>query len=363
MRWWAARFADGRSAATRRAQVRLDADALTIRDEVDRELASWPLADLALVDDASADPPVRLKRGDDGDERLTVAEAGFREALLDAAPHLRGGVRRRGFRRRAAMWVAGVGVFFVVAVFGVSRFAAIVASAIPIGWEESLGDRVLGQIVFLFTGEADGEAGFCDARAGRAALERLTARLAAGLDTRYRFKVVVVKSEHINALALPGGRIAMLSGLIEFADSPDEVAGVLAHEMAHVVERHVTQAMVRDMGYGFLLEIVTGGTGLTDVAAGAGTLMLKLSFSRNAEAAADTIGRSILHGAGLRSGGLAELIDRLPKPKSGLPDSLEFLSSHPPTGPRAAADRAGARDGQAAMTDVEWRALGSICAD
>ena len=111
----------------------------------------------------------------------------------------------------------------------------------------------------------------------------------------------VLKDRSVNAFAAPGGHVVVLSGLIDEAKSGDEVAGVLAHEIAHVIHRHPMESLVRAMGLAVLAEALSGD-GLGGTAA---MLLAVTAYSREAEAEADATAVALLEGSrGLRSVGL-----------------------------------------------------------
>ncbi|KAF0116557.1 MAG: peptidase M48 family protein [Rhodospirillaceae bacterium] len=126
----------------------------------------------------------------------------------------------------------------------------------------------------------DGE---CTETAGRTALETLMGRLAtaAGVEASV-LRLHILKSTAVNAFVLPGGHIVVMDGLIQAAEEPDDLAGVLAHEMAHIAHRHTVRQMVRHMGLGLIVDTATGGMG-----GEIGRLLLTLSYSRDDEREAD----------------------------------------------------------------------------
>src|SRR5690606_26348291 len=103
------------------------------------------------------------------------------------------------------------------------------------------------------------------------------------------FTVSVADDPQVNAFAAPGGRIVLLEGLLREAESPDEIAGVLAHEIGHVTERHPTAAALRLLGIQALLTGIFGDGSLASAAAGAGGLLVALSYSRDDERTADRL--------------------------------------------------------------------------
>lgn len=352
-----ARYADGRTARLYPVRVHLEPKGLAIVDEGGGRLAVWPYDQLEAAEAVAKGRPVRLRLADDAGARLTLEPDASLDALWRAAPHLTRGRRmdRRAWRRVGLM-AASVAAIVVVLVLGVPRLADALTGLVPVSWEEATGAAIRREVVDLFIG--DGEAGpICAAAEGRAALERLTERVAAPIDTEFRFRVTVANSKTVNAFAAPGGYIVILRGLIDFAETPDEVAAVLAHEMAHVVRRHPTRGIIRNAGYSLLFDALMGGSW----AGGAGEMLIASSYGREAEAEADALGAEFLRAAGLRNDGNIAFFERLKKKHGDMPRALALLSSHPLTDDRIAALRALKSDGDPALSQSDWQALRRIC--
>ncbi|TRW14305.1 M48 family metallopeptidase [Glacieibacterium frigidum] len=208
----------------------------------------------------------------------------------------------------------------------------------------------------------------CNNAAGAAALDRLTARLRPAGGFVEPLQVSVLNTGAVNALAAPGGRIVIFRGLIDKARDPDEVAGVLAHELTHVQLRHPTKALLRQFGVSLLLQSMGG-----DVA-GYADLAVVLSSTRRAERAADAGAVRLLQGAGVSPAGLAAFFERMRdedrKPRSDVAERLaerigDYAATHPGADERAKLVAAAvAKQGavQPAMSDADWVALRSICA-
>jgi predicted Zn-dependent protease len=161
--------------------------------------------------------------------------------------------------------------------------------------------------------------------------------------------------------------VVFFKGLVEQAESADEVAGVLAHEIGHVVNRHPIEGLVRGLGISLIVESLIGdGADLLGLAADAGAMLIKNSYGREDEAAADAAALEILAAAGLRADGLARFFERLAALEGGTgrPGVAAYFSSHPQTAERqaTAAARAGA-GGRAALSPAQWQALQAICED
>jgi hypothetical protein len=141
---------------------------------------------------------------------------------------------------------------------------AWLAPLIPRSVEDKVGDALVGDFGHQF----------CDGAGGQAALDKMTAALSLRPEA---LNVRVVNVKMVNAAALPGGNIVIFRELITEADGPDEVAGVLGHEIAHVEERHVTEGMIRQLGFGMIVALFGGSTGANLDA------LLAAGYSRAAE--------------------------------------------------------------------------------
>jgi Zn-dependent protease with chaperone function len=301
----------------------------------------WPYRSVALRAEELRKGPVRLARGD---ARLTVGDPAFAKALHAATPHLRLAVRRTLIYGTAGT----LSLFAVIAGlwWGIPRLAARIVEHIPPAWETAIADEAENQ---PWWGQR------CTGSAGQAALDALTKRLTKGIESPYRLQVSVRDSGTVNAFALPGGHIVLLGGLLKDAESADEVAGVLAHELTHALKRHPMRALVANSGVALLFEItVGGGTG-----ASIGVLLTTLSYTRSMEAEADDGAVMLLRRAGISTDGFAAFFKRMEKHEHGLP---AYLSTHPPDAERIAAVEAQAVKGtKPALSDKEWHALKAIC--
>ena len=164
------------------------------------------------------------------------------------------------------------------------------------------------------------------------------------------------------SFALPGGWVVLFRGLIEEAEAPEEVAGVLAHEIGHVVHRHGTERIFKALGVQLLVQIVMGGVS-DGLMSSAGQVLLLLSYSREDEAEADAAALDLLAAAGMRNDGLAAFFRRLAEQESDLPEALRFLSTHPSLRARARDLARPQGPADPAMTPEDWQALRAICAE
>jgi hypothetical protein len=172
-------------------------------------------------------------------------------------------------------------------------------------------------------------------------VQRLGERLVATIPAEHSwpFQFHVIEQKEVNAFALPGGPMFVNVGTIRAADSEAQLAGVMAHEMAHVYMQHSAKQQKKSSLIGGLAGIAgaivgqLGGTwgalAQTGIQFGAGTLILK--YSRSDEAQADAVGAIIMWNAGYNPTALAEFFETLEKQGSNGP---QFLSDHPDPGNR-----------------------------
>jgi len=144
----------------------------------------------------------------------------------------------------------------------------------------------------------------------------------------------VVQDDAINAFAIPGGHVYVNTGLISNADNAAELAGVMAHEISHVLARHSTEQLSRQYGLNVIAAAVLGQNAgqLTQMAAQivAGGALAR--FSRDAEREADNIGIQAMAAAGFNPIGMATMFEELLDHRQGQPGRVEqFFSTHPLT--------------------------------
>lgn len=346
-----ARFYDGRSARSQAAQVSLEGEA--IRIVADGTDVLWRLADLTVEVEADQ---ARISCRRDRDARLVVPDAQWRGLAGDRLDGLKHTRRRREWWLVGGLTAMAAGVVLFVTV-GVPALSGPIARATPVDMEVRMGRNFDAQIGTLFPA--------CRNAEGQAELAALGDRIAAHADTPFDIRVRAVNAPMVNAFALPGGPVLITDDLIREAETPDELAAVIAHEISHVEQRHVMQAVWRDFGIGMLLDlIVGGGTGAGQQAVILAGQASSLSYDRAAEREADARGQALLHAGGFSSKGMAPFFERLGRREGAgeLTEATEFLNTHPDSGRRARAARTAERPGAAALTADQWRTVKGTCA-
>jgi len=242
---------------------------------------------------------------------------------------------------------AGLAVSLIVLAGG-AYLPQLLAPLVPRAWERNYGNALVGD----FGGK------YCAGPGGQQALNALAARLRPGARD---FDVRVVDIPIVNAAALPGGHIVIFRELLAEADGPDEVAGVLGHEIAHVEHRDVTEAMIRELGFGLVIASLGGTTG------GNANAMLATRYGRDAESDADRAAIATLAAAGISPRPTAGFFARLAKQEKKLGrlgDALGYISTHPTSAGRQARFHNAARPRASyapALSEEQWNALVDIC--
>jgi len=141
----------------------------------------------------------------------------------------------------------------------------------------------------------------------------------------------VMASPDVNAFALPGGQIVVCAGLIARAERPEVVAGVLAHELAHVTQRHAIRSMIANLGVAFGIRVLVGQIDFIPGYAESGAILAAMrGMSREDELDADSVGFRTLVAAGVDPGALAEVFRSLAQiPGTEMPGMLSWMSTHP----------------------------------
>jgi Zn-dependent protease with chaperone function len=362
---WEGSYLDGQTAARHRVAVRLSQGGLQLRTP-DGVTHWWAYTGLRCSEGFHAGEPVRLERGGEFPEILQVSDPAFLTTLQQLAPEI---VSTRTDPTRRWKWtrvvlVSSVGVILAGAVlffWVIPGLAAFLAPRVPVSWEEGLGDAVLQELA--------PEPRRCDSAAGAAGLETLVRTLTATLPERiYTFRVFVTNDGAVNAFAAPGGAIVVYRGLLERAESPEALAGVLAHEIQHVVRRHTTRILLEQASTGLILAALTGdaGDGMRFGLEGARVLSL-MRYSREHEAEADAGGLQMLLEAGIDPAGMIAFFELLKKEEGErMPGFLSYLSTHPETGRRIERIRASAGDARGRFVTLlderAWREVRNICA-
>ena len=317
-------------------------------------------SDLVLTDEAgsTAVPLDDLRHGEMLREEIVLRRASlpdFRLRLPKALPaEFCAALPERAEYGR---WVDRLGLGKAVVAFGLVSAAAValfmtapewLGPRVPETWERQLGDTMVGNLGNRL----------CSTEFGEQALARLLDKVDPG---RPQVRVGVANVEMVNAVALPGGQVLIFDGLIQQAETPEELAGVLAHEVGHVRERHVMTSILRQFGLSVLLSGANIGIGDTIFG------VASLGYTRDAEREADAYARARMAESEISPLGAAGFFERMggdTDDADDLPGFAGWLASHPSSGERARAYRDSAVEGKTyppVLSEQDFGALKTMC--
>ena len=310
-----ASYLDGQSAARQSAIVFPLQDGLEITTDSGLILW-WPYDEIHQAKDFDSNGQIRLERGQFIQEILLVPGDSFFTALREINPQMvkrfnRGASRRRTFIFALLAAVAVIGITKILYFWGIPSMASLVASCVPVFWEEQLGQGVVENL-------APQEKQCLDPvrlQKIQALIPPLTANLP---EKQYNFRIYVLNDPMVNAFAAPGGHIVVCRGLLEKTQNAEELAGVLAHELQHILHRHATRKILQEASLGLLLTALTGGMGGAIMVGLEGARTLgTLHYSRQNEEEADAEAVQMLLAAGIDPSGMITFFSELPPSKLG----------------------------------------------
>jgi predicted Zn-dependent protease len=354
----AGQFFDGETAVGHHVDAILDGKRLTIEGRTLKTPHIWKLESLRAAEPVEADRALRLRSEEQPDARLILSDTRMIEALLGAAPRIARPLPKGAVLRFAAVTAAGLLLVAAIGYALLSMLPPAVALVMPEEWRQRLGRQTEEALLGRFSE--------CNSREGLASIAAIGNRLYAGrAEEAPDFTVSVYRLPVINAFALPGGRIVLSGKLIEAAKSPEEVAGVLAHELGHVKNRDPEVAVVRLTGLQVLISLATGSDGGTVLSNLAGLAAL-LRYTRSAEVKADAYALDLLNQERIDPLGLKRffesirVLEEARRPRIGPLGGI--IATHPATEERIARIKP-LENGPPlpVMSDSQWQALKRIC--
>lgn len=229
----------------------------------------------------------------------------------------------------------------------------------PISWEEKTGKAVADEAISTHHA--------CVEPKRKMFIDELVSNLTTALPSNpYTFRVSVVDSPVVNAFAAPGGYVVIYKGLLKYTKSPEELAGVLAHEIEHVIHRHVTRILLQQASLGVVLGALTGDlNGAMAVGAQAARFLGGLAYSRVAEEEADREAIKLLTTAKIDPRGLVSFFERLQGGSHVEAGLSMYLSTHPSLEDRIRAlsvsDTGIPDTTHQLISPVEWGEMADMC--
>ncbi|MNS12826.1 TPR repeat-containing protein YfgC precursor [compost metagenome] len=283
---WTGQLYDGVTSRPSRVHLEPKPDGLMWRLD-EGENATWPYAEVRVLQGRWPGQPVRLQHGR---QAIVVADARILAAMATAAPGagFQPALGRGALAGRAAASLLGVGILVAGFVqWGNPAMASLLAPHVPVAWEEKLGQLVVDRMAPVEKR--------CTTTARVEQVEQVLKSLLAAEPSPFNYKVIILESDEVNAFAAPGGYIVIHEALLNRTRSAEELAGVLAHEVQHIHQRHVTRHMLEAFGAQAVATVVMGDTGLGTMA----LLLGVLHYGQALETEADREGMRLMQAAKL----------------------------------------------------------------
>lgn len=354
-------YFDGRSAKARIVSVIEDGLMLSFQGE-DTPQQRWSIKGLHPIDPPSPGQPYRLSHEDYPSQRLVIRDGELVARLVARSPHLKGGYSLRDIGHLLGWTVGGLAACAGLAYVALTLLPQPLAAMMPAGWRERTGLQMETAMA--------GSSKRCATPEGEHAIGTLLANLAEGTPDMPPVSVHVYDIPVLNAFAVNGGRIIVTSKLIAQADAPEELAGVLAHEIGHVAHHHPEAQSLRLAGMEILSSVISGSNG-GSFASNVALLATVLRHSRAAESEADAYAEDMLTHASIDTQGMKRFFEKVlkleggskPEANSTLAEIGNIFATHPGTEERIKQIKPlppGVTP-KPAMPDAEWKALKKIC--
>ncbi len=330
---WNGWYFDGRTALRHPVVVHVQREGLTLLPP-DGPPHWWPFAHIRQTQGAHPGEPIQFEHGSDPAEVLVIPDVAILAAIRAVAPP---NVIRFSAPARRSVWIVATAVTavslvvlgWVLYVWGIPALSDTVATRLPVAWEVQLGAAVTDNI-------APAERR-CTGRTQQAALEHILGKLtASGPPAAYRYTLIITRDDFPNAFAAPGGFVVLTRGLLRLSDGPEEVAGVMAHEIQHIVHRHGTKLLVRELSLQALVSLGTGNLRGLRSMMDAARSMGGLRYRRADEMVADRDGVGLLASAHIDPRGMLRFLQKMRQSPLAVQFPV-YLSTHPPLDERIAA--------------------------
>ncbi len=343
-----AKYFDGLSSQAHIIHCTLDDHAIIL--ETAEGTLTWNFDTLIILERPHENKAAVFSSTQQEAARLIVEDITVYRAIVQHVPNKNINVSHVHHPWRILFIVTGCIIAILgLTVWGVPYYAPWLAKKIPQSWDDHLGQWVVSSVA--------ADKNICTNKPGVQALKKLTLELSRNQDIEEDFDIQVVDFNFVNAFSVPGFHIVLAKGLIDSAESPDEVAGVLAHEMAHSLQHHPTAGLITEIGMGVIISAAFG------TSPDFGVKMINFSYSRKYEFEADKIGTQLLNQANISADGLISFFNRLNADSRDIEKYFKYVSTHPPSQERMEKIKQYNQvlSPKPSLTAKEWQALQNIC--
>lgn len=356
-------YYDGVKPIRYEVEVTITRDGLRIQKPGHITTSLWNISEFSQVNDPFIDSEIRLEKGSDIPEILIIKDLSFVEALKSISPDSKSRFKDTTGRPKwistiIYLSIAAVVVSITLYMWVLPNMAGFIAKRIPVSWEQRLGR---GYKEF-FTQSFD----VCEQEELHQQVERIQSQLLNTIsNSRYKYNITILDFNMVNAFALPGGEIVLFRGLIEKSNRPEELAGVMAHEIQHVEQRHSTKILIKDKSLDIILSAVTGNSSGVGSTLNATKILGSLAYRRDEESSADKQGLEMLMKAEVDPNGLIDFFKIIDKEHGDVPDVFKYVSTHPNTQDRINTLKDMIRQSDFVanklLPDVDWEKTKMLC--
>ncbi len=301
------KYYDGMRANSHAVVITLTSYKLVIEDRENGIKLSWEFSDITLIESPEFGSAFSLSNKTRPAERLIIADLDLYKALIIQIPLANKPLVRVNITKsRGCLLVALFISLMIVYAWVLPQFSSQIARVFPSSWAKYIGER------HVETYEEKGLV--CKNTDGIESLNKIIKRIVPK-EHRDKINVQIVTEDTVNAYIVPGGHVVIFSALLDEAESPEEIAGILAHEVGHHLENHPVQALIERVGVAVILS-------------GMEMNLLNFKYSRDKEVKADRIAISLLDEARVSKRGL---IGFLKRNSGSIFDNkiVNYLSTHP----------------------------------
>ncbi len=326
------RYFNGVVSKTFPCEVTLDRHAIVIRILSEtgqiQEVLTWSIDTISKKDMEIGRGKLRIKYGNYPFQVLEIFDKKILSSFKFVYPNFSFGQKHlSSFMSKG--WVILLGIILSLLAVAVFLFKVVIpgiaeytATKVPKSMEKSIGDAAY---------ESSAESYVEDTIKGALLQEFFTEM---NLDREYDYTITVLNSETVNAYALPGGRIAVYSGIIDEIEKPEALAALLAHESSHVELQHSLKSIFRSLSGYFAVSLVLGDIGgVTAVVFQNINQFQGLEYSRSMEKEADVRALEVMQKSGIDPQGIIQLFNTISSDDENTDtnDLSEFVSTHPLT--------------------------------
>lgn len=373
-----AKYYDGKTGNPREVALIMTGSSLILSQD-DTTLETWGMDTITVIDHPAPPVPGIFGSNRNKEARLYVNDAAEWKELYDRLP--KNAKKKFVLPNNWSSFIVYIVIAIISTFFLFLMFPKIVeqsAYLIPYEMEKTIGKQAANSLI-----KNKNE---CVAPEGRAALNKAFYKLKKQTSRKIKYKVFIVEDKTtLNAFAAPGGYLFIFSKIIDRAETPEEVIGVLAHEISHIDLYHTTKGLMRNLGMQFVLSLMVGGSSVESIA----NFFSQMSYSRDDETEADMHGRKIMIAAKIDPIGIRKFFEGLNSFEKEIYDKVtekihdkkqensdpnlidtildwpfwEYFSTHPDTQKRIErlAELEEKTTFTPALTKQEWNALKNIC--